>query len=94
MVNTYKGSQLCANEKKQFDLCRATPQGKHVSPEVCEEVTANFLECYHQTLSNSRLKCKGEYESVIKCLKSGSEADWKFKEVGKCAFLLDKYAKC
>jgi hypothetical protein len=47
LLNTYKASKICENEKKKFELCRATPAGKHVDPEICEEATANFLECYH-----------------------------------------------
>ena len=93
LIYAYKGSSYCAKERGDFVLCRATPAGKLGDPELCEGKVANFLQCYHDMVKESRDNCAAQYERAFGCLsanidKASSHVD------GACTGDLEDFAKC
>ncbi len=101
----YRGYKQCQDQRAALELCRATPYGKHVSPEHCEKEAANMLECYHQrymrlhsfsiaSVLHARKNCGEAYKQTFDCLKKGSTSKWQQGAHGVCSKLLDEFAKC
>ena len=87
----FKGSVTCANERKEFSICRATPAGKLGEPERCEGKAANFLQCYHDMIKASTANCQKQFADTMTCMTKN--LDNKDCE-GICGGLLQDFATC
>jgi len=89
LLFTYRGSIQCAAEKAEFNVCRATPAGAIGNPEICESKAANFLQCHHSAVKESKGNCASQYGAAFECLTTNAKSS-----SSVCDQLMDQFANC
>ena len=76
---------VCANERAEFKLCRATPAGALATPEICEAKANSLLSCY-DNIVRAHEDTK-QFKAALDCLKNNkTEAD-----VTSCAGTIEDF---
>ena len=93
LIYMYRGSQVCKSELWDFKKCRATAQGKHGEPAICEAKVSNFLQCHTDSVKISKAKCAEQYAAAFNCMQNnlGENGD---SQTGVCSGTLEQFAKC
>ena len=94
LMFSYKGAQYCAAEAAEFKICRATPAGSYGDVEQCEPKVANFLQCYHDMVRESKANCASQYASAFDCLGKNLDLADASGEFGRCSKAMNDFRQC
>ena len=46
IIHSARANKVCADARKDFNLCRASILGKMIEPGYCEEKAAKVIDCF------------------------------------------------
>mmetsp|Transcript_53664 Transcript_53664/g.61510 ORF Transcript_53664/g.61510 Transcript_53664/m.61510 type:complete len:114 (+) Transcript_53664:40-381(+) len=92
LIQGAKGHDVCADERKIFNLCRANPIGSVIDPEICLTKAENFHNCFNNKVTQKdSTECKAKFDQVMKCAKTN---DGKWFSSGACQEIFNTYSRC
>ena len=48
MLYAIKANKICNKEKKMFNVCRKTLEGKFVNPALCKDHAIKIIDCFQK----------------------------------------------
>ena len=46
LIHSYKAYHKCEQDRKLFELCRSTPDGRYANPEKCKDSAESLISCF------------------------------------------------
>mmetsp|Transcript_117449 Transcript_117449/g.165165 ORF Transcript_117449/g.165165 Transcript_117449/m.165165 type:complete len:111 (+) Transcript_117449:63-395(+) len=87
-VHAIKGNRECKLEKKTFNLCRASLNGKLVNPQECLAPALDLINCFQKVRQNKVRP--GDAEKFTNAVNCGSDSFGK-SSFGGCSKEINEY---
>ena len=83
-INAIRANTICADIRKQFNLCNAKTPSSQVNPEFCENEAKNLIDCFQRVRMNFKKDCEDLFNTASNCLSNGDNCDTQLDNYFNC----------
>lgn len=89
-LHSLKAESLCPEVRKVFNICRASPFGKFIDPELCVIHSKNLINCFEEA-RDVYGPCNFEFQQAKDCISKATSSGFNFTS---CEDETERYQNC
>ena len=89
-LHCLKAEKICAEVRKVYNICRASPFGRVIDPSLCGIHAKNLIDCFEEA-RDMYPPCQYEFQTARDCI---AKAKQEWVSVTSCEEETKKYENC